>query len=92
VPTLLLMSLGGGPDFVVGGRAAGDRWVADFTAHCYHQPCDRWTPDWNLAGAAQDVDLLYAMGHDLASDAAWPDWKPDSEFRRVRDASAGKRP
>jgi Zn-dependent M28 family amino/carboxypeptidase len=92
VPTLLLMSLGGGPDFVVGGRAAGDRWITDFTAHCYHQPCDRWTPDWNLAGAAQDVDLLYVMGRDLASDGAWPDWKPDSEFRRVRDASAAKRP
>ena len=92
VPTLLLMSLGGGPDFVAGGRAAGDRWVTDFTARCYHQPCDRWTPDWNLAGAAQDVDLIYLMGRDLAASGAWPDWSPASEFRRIRDASAAKRP
>ncbi|MFC3070183.1 M28 family metallopeptidase [Phenylobacterium soli] len=91
VPTLLLMSLGGGPDFVDGGRAAGDRWVSEFTAHCYHQPCDAWSPDWNLAGAAQDVDLLYRMGSTLAADGAWPKWKPASEFRGVRDATAAKR-
>lgn len=91
VPTLLLMSLGGGPDFVNGGREAGDRWVTDFTAHCYHQPCDAWSPDWNLAGAAQDVDLLYRMGSQLAADGAWPKWKPSSEFRAVRQATAAKR-
>ncbi len=36
VPALLLMAIGGGPDLVVGGREAGDRWVADYTARCYH--------------------------------------------------------
>jgi Zn-dependent M28 family amino/carboxypeptidase len=91
VPTLLLMSLGGGPDFVTGGRAAGDRWITEFTARCYHQPCDAWSPDWNLAGAAQDVDLLYIMGKDLAADGAWPRWKPSSEFKPIRDKSAAKR-
>jgi len=91
VPTLLLMSLGGGPDFVNGGRTAGDRWITEFTAHCYHQPCDAWSPDWNLAGAAQDVDLLYIMGRKLAADGAWPDWKPSSEFRGVRAATAARR-
>ena len=34
VPTLILMSLGGGPDLVKGGRAAGDAWITDYTAHC----------------------------------------------------------
>jgi Zn-dependent M28 family amino/carboxypeptidase len=91
VPTLLLMSLGGGPDFVNGGRAAGDTWITDFTAHCYHQPCDAWSPDWNLSGAAQDVDLLYIMGKDLAADGAWPKWKPSSEFKPVREKTAAKR-
>ena len=45
VPVLLLMALGGGADLVNGGREAGDRWVSDFTAHCYHQTCDEWSPD-----------------------------------------------
>ncbi len=91
VPTLLLMSLGGGPDFVDGGRAAGDRWISQFTAQCYHQPCDAWRPDWNLAGAAQDVDLLYEIGRDLASGGAWPNWKPASEFRALRDTTHPER-
>ena len=91
VPTLLLMSLGGGPDFVNGGRSAGETWVTDFTAHCYHQPCDAWSPAWNLSGAAQDVDLLYIMGRRLAADGAWPKWKPTSEFRAIRQQTAARR-
>ena len=55
VPVLLLMALGGGVDLVDGGREAGDRWVSEFTARCYHQTCDEWRPDWDLRGAAQDV-------------------------------------
>jgi Zn-dependent M28 family amino/carboxypeptidase len=91
VPTLLLMSLGGAPDLVNGGREAGARWINDYTAHCYHQPCDVWRADWNLIGAAQDVDLLYQVGRDLASDGAWPKWKPDSEFRAIRERTAAER-
>ena len=87
VPTLLLMSLGGGPDLVKGGRAAGDAWISDYTAHCYHQPCDVWRADWDLTGAAQDVDLLYQVGRDLAADGAWPRWKPGSEFLALRSKS-----
>ncbi|HYH95019.1 M28 family metallopeptidase [Hyalangium sp.] len=91
VPVLLLMGLGGGPDLVNGGREAGDRWVADFTARCYHQPCDAWRADWDLRGAAQDVQLLYEIGRDLASSDRWPEWKQGSEFKDVRDRSAAAR-
>jgi Zn-dependent M28 family amino/carboxypeptidase len=91
VPTLLLSDLGGAPDLARGGRAAGERWISDYTAHCYHQPCDVWRADWNLAGAAQDVDLLYTMGQSLAADGAWPQWKPTSEFAAVRAKTEGKR-
>lgn len=91
VPTLLLMSLGGAPDLVNGGRAAGARWISEYTAHCYHQPCDVWRADWNLAGAAQDVDLLYQVGRGLAADDAWPKWKAGSEFKAIRLKTAGER-
>jgi len=91
VPVLLLMALGGGPDLVDGGRAAGDAWVSAFTANCYHQPCDDWSPDWNLAGAAQDASLAYRIGHDLAFSSRWPQWLADSEFRAVREQSASRR-
>jgi len=91
VPVLLLMALGGGPDLVDGGREAGDRWVSEFTAHCYHQPCDAWHADWDLRGAAQDVALAYRIGRTLATSDDWPAWRDDSEFRGVRARSEDRR-
>ena len=85
VPTLLLMAIGGGEDLLNGGRAAGDAWVADYTAHCYHEPCDAWSADWDLRGAAEDVDLFYRIGRDLGNSRRWPGWRPDSEFKAIRD-------
>ena len=91
VPVLLLMALGGGPDLVDGGREAGDRWVSAFTANCYHQPCDEWRADWDLRGAAQDAALAWRIGRALAFSDAWPQWRPGSEFREVRERSSGRR-
>ena len=91
VPVLLLMALGAGPDLVNGGRSAGDRWVSEFTANCYHQTCDEWRPDWDLRGAAQDVALAYGIGRELAFSRAWPAWRSASEFRPVRERSAAAR-
>ena len=92
VPTLLLMAIGGGEDLVSGGRTAGDAWVADYTAHCYHQPCDAWSPNWDLRGAAEDVDLFYRIGRDLGNSRRWPEWRPTSEFKAIRDRSGAARP
>jgi Zn-dependent M28 family amino/carboxypeptidase len=91
VPTLLLMAIGGGEDLVTGGRTAGDAWVADYTAHCYHEPCDAWSPTWDLRGAAQDVDLFYRIGRELGNSRRWPGWRPSSEFKAIRDRSDSAR-
>jgi Zn-dependent M28 family amino/carboxypeptidase len=91
VPVLLLMALGGGVDLVEGGRAAGEKWVSDFTANCYHQACDAWSPDWDLRGAAQDTALAYAIGRELAFGRGWPQWKQGSEFLDIRQRSAAAR-
>ncbi|MDC7695873.1 M28 family peptidase [Asticcacaulis sp. DXS10W] len=91
VPTLLIMGLGGGADLIEGGRPAGERWVADYTANCYHKTCDAWSADWDLSGAVEDIDLAYRLGRDLAHTRDWPQWKAGSEFRPVRDKSAGVR-
>ena len=91
VPVLLLMALGGGADLVAGGREAGDRWVSNYTANCYHQPCDDWSPDWDLRGAAQDVALAYRIGRDLAFSTRWPQWRESSEFRAVWAVSTDRR-
>jgi Zn-dependent M28 family amino/carboxypeptidase len=91
VPTLLLMGIGGGADLVNGGRTAGDAWVSDYTAHCYHQTCDSWSADWDLRGAAQDIDLFYRIGLELGNSRRWPAWHEGSEFKAIRAASAAAR-
>ncbi|WP_374472308.1 M28 family metallopeptidase [Phenylobacterium sp.] len=91
VPVLLLMALGGAPDLVEGGRAAGDRWVSDYTARCYHQTCDAWSADWDLRGAAQDVAAVYEAGRALATGRAWPQWNAGSEFKALREESVAQR-
>jgi Zn-dependent M28 family amino/carboxypeptidase len=91
VPVLLLMALGGGVDLVRGGREAGDRWVTEFTANCYHQACDEWRPDLDFTGAAQDVELFYRIGRDLAFGRDWPEWSAGSEFRAIRARTAPAR-
>jgi Zn-dependent M28 family amino/carboxypeptidase len=91
VPVLLDMALAGAYDIVNGGRAAGERWLDDFTARCYHQTCDAWSASWDLRGAAQEAELFYAIGSRLANNRDWPQWNPSSEFARVRDQSAAAR-
>ncbi|MBI1198887.1 MAG: M28 family peptidase [Phenylobacterium sp.] len=91
VPTLLFMGLGGGADLVQGGRTAGDAWVEAYTAHCYHQPCDRWSADQDYRGAAADAQLAFEAGKALANSERWPDWNADSEFKAIRAGSAAQR-
>jgi len=91
VPVLLMMGIAGASDLVEGGREAGQRWVDDYTGTCYHQACDAWSSAWNLAGAVQDIMLMYEIGNELARSDRWPDWKPGSEFAPVRARSASER-
>lgn len=91
VPVLLDMALAGAYNMVDGGRPAGERWLDDFTAHCYHQTCDAWSSSWNLQGAAQEAELFYAIGARLANGRQWPQWRRTSEFAKVRALSASKR-
>jgi Zn-dependent M28 family amino/carboxypeptidase len=91
VPVLLIMGIAGGSDLVEGGRAAGDAWIADFVGNCYHQTCDAWDPDWDLRGAAQDIELFHTILRDLGDSGRWPRWKEGSEFKAIRDASAASR-
>lgn len=91
VPVLLLMGIAGASDLVEGGRTAGQAWVDAYTGKCYHQACDAVDDSWNLDGAAQDIDLMLDIGRELATSDRWPEWKPGSEFKAVRDQSADVR-
>lgn len=91
VPVLLLMGIAGGADLVDGGRVAGDKWIADYISSCYHQTCDAWDPDWDLGGAAQDVELFQLIIEDLGNSGRWPQWRDGSEFKGIRRLSRRQR-
>jgi Zn-dependent M28 family amino/carboxypeptidase len=62
---------------------------AEYTANDYHKPSDEVRPDWDLSGAALDMQLLFRVGREVAGADTWPRWKESSEFRAVREASLG---
>ena len=58
----------------------------EYTEKDYHQPSDEIKPDWDLSGAAEDADLLVAVGYRVANAIKIPEWKPGNEFKAKRDA------
>ncbi|MES1199026.1 MAG: M28 family metallopeptidase [Pseudomonadota bacterium] len=77
---------GAGIDLLNGGEAHGRALSDAYIAQRYHKPQDEITPDWDMSGATEDLRLLYAVGHGLATNATWPQWRADAEFRAVRAA------
>jgi Zn-dependent M28 family amino/carboxypeptidase len=64
------------------GRTQWEEWVGEH----YHQPSDRYSEDWVLGGALQDLSLWLHMGVDLAYSSEFPNWYEHTEFKAVRDA------
>jgi len=85
------ITVGAGQDRVDGGVASGKALRDAYFARCYHQPCDAWTTAWDARGQAQDVELLYALGREIADSRAWPRWLNGSEFRAERERSETER-
>lgn len=77
--------------FGIAGFTGHNAQSRDYVAERYHKPSDEWTPDWRMDAAAVDVDLLYAVGRDLADSDQWPEWSAGSEFEAARKASAAER-
>jgi Zn-dependent M28 family amino/carboxypeptidase len=76
----------GGIDYL--GRPAGWglKMREKFTKENYHKPSDTITPDWDLSGAVQDLQLLFEVGYRVAEADRFPSWSPGSEFRARREA------
>jgi len=85
------ISFNDGNDLVNGGTERGEALGKIYVEQHYHQPSDEWSPDWDFTGMAEDVALLHALGRDLANSRLWPEWSDDSEFKAVRDQTAGER-
>jgi Zn-dependent M28 family amino/carboxypeptidase len=59
--------------------------VDAYTANDYHKVSDEVKPDWDLAGAVEDLQLYFRVGYQVAQDSKWPEWKPGTEFKEKRD-------
>jgi Zn-dependent M28 family amino/carboxypeptidase len=57
----------------------------EYTEKDYHAPSDEVKPDWDLSGATEDGQLLYAVGYRVANADKFPEWKPGNEFRAKRE-------
>jgi Zn-dependent M28 family amino/carboxypeptidase len=64
----------------------GEEKRQQYTANDYHKPSDEIKPDWDLTGAVDDFRLLFLVGNEVATAAAWPEWKAGTEFKAKREA------
>ena len=62
----------------------------EYTNVDYHQPSDEVKPDWDLSGAVEDAELLFAVGFRVASAARFPEWKAGNEFKAKREGMLKK--
>lgn len=78
--------VGGGDDYL--GKPAGyaQRVREEWLTNRYHKPADRVWPDWDLAGAMEDVRLYVEVAQAVADGARYPEWRPGAEFKAARDA------
>jgi Zn-dependent M28 family amino/carboxypeptidase len=80
----------GGKDFIGKPANFGQQKRDDYTAHHYHQVSDEVDPNWDLSGAAQDIQLLFEVGYQVVNGDKFPEWKSGTEFKAKRDAMLKK--
>lgn len=77
VPALYAVS---GIDDAARGPAYGQAQLDEYYAHRFRQPADRYSEDWDVGGAVEDLSLYYSIGERLALMRRFPRWYPSSEF------------
>jgi Zn-dependent M28 family amino/carboxypeptidase len=75
-----------GMDYIDKPAGYGKKKRDEYTENDYHKPSDEVKPDWDLAGAVEDLRLLFQVGYRVAQDDKFPEWKPGTEFKAKRDA------
>jgi Zn-dependent M28 family amino/carboxypeptidase len=75
----------GGTNFVGQSADFGARKSDEYTTQDYHKVSDEIKPGWDLSGMAEDAALLFGVGQRVANGQRWPEWRADSEFRKLRE-------
>lgn len=75
-----------GIDNIEKGADYGRDVQREYTAKYYHKPSDEYDPSrWKIDGAVEDLKLLFNVGKKISMESTWPQWKPTSEFKVIRD-------
>jgi Zn-dependent M28 family amino/carboxypeptidase len=70
-------------------REHGKEWAAaqkkDYIENRYHRPADNYYPEtYNFEGIAEDAALAFRIGYELVNSDYYPQWRVDSEFKKLR--------
>jgi Zn-dependent M28 family amino/carboxypeptidase len=76
-----------GVEFIGKPASYGEEKRKEWTEKDYHQPSDEVKDWWDLAGAAEDGKLLFAVAYRVANADRFPEWSVGNEFRAVRERS-----
>ena len=82
VPALYIDS---GQDYIGKDPTYSKQKRDEYTAKDYHKVSDEIKPDWDLAGAVEDAQMLTWIGYRVAQGDKVPEWKPGTEFKAKRD-------
>lgn len=67
------------------GKEYAAAYEKEYLTKRYHHVTDEYDPlTWDMKGIAEDAQLLFLVGLDLADSDRFPQWKEGSEFRKVR--------
>jgi Zn-dependent M28 family amino/carboxypeptidase len=80
-----------GRDLVEGGIPAGTAKTEAYNERHYHQTSDEFDAGWSFAGTAQEGQVAFELGRELANSRHWPDWNDGVGFKAVRAQSAAAR-
>jgi len=51
----------------------------------YHQPTDEYSPDWDVAGTLDDINLWFSLGLQVADGSFVPQWTGNKEYGQRRE-------
>ncbi len=81
VPVLYVSS---GTNYIGKPEGFGEKIWKNYTDNLYHTVRDEVYPNWDLTGMANDVNLIYKVGLDIANADQMMTWKPGDEFEAAR--------
>ena len=63
------------------------RKETEWLANNYQKPSDKYDAQcWYMAGIVEDARLAFYVAWKLAGNNYWPQWKPGSEFKSIRES------